>query len=507
MALKTSLAWMAFAQGCALALQFGSSVVLAHYLTPYQMGIYAVAASTVGVLSIIQAFGLQSLIVREVALTPEITATAFTINALLALALSAAIFAMSFVGGAFLHDAGVRKVLLVLAISPLFGIFDFLPSANLERCGQFKTIALITTTSILVSTMVLICLAVLGFNYMSIAYSALVGAGVTTTAMNVAGRHHVRFDIGFTAWRRVADFGLQMLAVSGITSVAQRLSDVALGRLQGLSALGIYNRSTSLNNLLWNNIHLVIGRVVFVDFAELNRQGISLRERYMRTVAIITALLWPAFAGFALLSGPFIVAVYGQKWLPAARPLALLAIGSMIQVSITMTWELFAAKGELKAQTRIEFIRAILSLFLFVGGCLISLTAAAAARVADAVFAVFIYRPHLDRMTSTSLVDFIPIYIQSAILTALAIAPAGVVMLHFQMSAHAPLLLIGASVIAGLALWGGGLLALNHPVKQEVLATLRGFRRGSPNSAKAIDADVLGQADVLSAAESLTERS
>jgi hypothetical protein len=71
-------------------------------------------------------------------LTPEISATAFMINAFLAVGLSSVIFAMSFFGGIFLHDPGVRKVLLVLSVNPLFGIFDFLPAANLERSGRFN---------------------------------------------------------------------------------------------------------------------------------------------------------------------------------------------------------------------------------------------------------------------------------------------------------------------------------------------------------------------------------
>ena len=62
---------MALAQGSALVLQFAASVVLARYLTPYETGIYAVALAIVGVLSLMQALGLQSLIVRKEILTPK----------------------------------------------------------------------------------------------------------------------------------------------------------------------------------------------------------------------------------------------------------------------------------------------------------------------------------------------------------------------------------------------------------------------------------------------------
>ena len=90
-----------------------------------------------------------------------------------------------------------------------------------------------------------------------------------------------------------------MVAISGVNAVSCRAAEFVMGRLLGLSALGLYARAASLNGLLWDNIHLVIGRVVFVDLADLRRRGRSLRQSYLRTMDIVTALLWPALAGFA----------------------------------------------------------------------------------------------------------------------------------------------------------------------------------------------------------------
>jgi O-antigen/teichoic acid export membrane protein len=169
--------------------------------------------------------------------------------------------------------------------------------------------------------------------------------------------------------------------------------------------------------------------------------------------------------------------VYGAKWLPATVPLAFLAIASMIQVSITMTWELFAATGQLKAQTRIEFVRAGVALACFGAGCLISMTVAAAARIVDAAFAVFLYRKHLDRMTDTALADFLPIYRQSAILTLLALIPPAALMATFRMSARTPMMLVIGSVVLGIALWAAGLSYFKHPLMHEAKLSMERFAR------------------------------
>ena len=446
---------MALAQSCGFLLQFAASVVLARYLSPYETGVYAVALATVGLLSLMQALGLQSLIIREENLTSEVQATAFTINGCIAIAFALSIEGLSVLGGAFLYNEGVQRVLGVLALTPLLEIPSFLPSARLERAGRFRAVALVGTASNVIGTAATITFAMRGFSYMSIAYAQWIAAGAHMVMLMIIGRDYLSFRLGLAAWRRVGDFGFQMLAVSGVTSASQRLSDIMLARLLGLSALGIYNRANGLNGLIWNNIHLVVARVVFVDYAALHRREAPLRDCYIRTLEIMTATLWPAFAGLAILARPFIAFIYGDRW-PRCIAAALLAIASMIQFSISMTWELFRATGELRTQTQVEVIRAPLALLAFVAGCTVSISAAAAARVLDAVFAFFLYRSHLNRMTGTSLADFWPIYCKSAVLTALATTPALLVTMSFQPASIPPGFAVGA-IVLGIALWGCGL--------------------------------------------------
>jgi O-antigen/teichoic acid export membrane protein len=463
---------MVLAQFIAFVLQFASTVVLARYLTPYEVGVSAVAFAVVAVVSVFQQLGLPSLIVREEVLTEEISITAFTVNAAFTALLSLVIAATSFAGAAFFRDGGVQRVLLVLAVTPLFGVFAFLPSANLERAGRFKEMALIGTVGGILNAAATIVFAVRGYSYMSVAYAQVMSSAVYALLMVIVGREHVRHRLGLTAWRRISAFGFQMLAISGINTVAQRMSEVMMGRLLGLSALGMFNRANGLNATLWGNIHNVLSRVMLVDFADLHRRGAPLRDRYLRTVSIVTVTLWPAFGGLAVISEPFIVLVYGDRWRPAAPLFVMLAVSSMILVAITMTWEIFTATGRLAIQTRIEFVKAAFGTGVFVAGCLISLEAAAAARVVDALFAFFIYRPHLNRMTGTSTSDYWPIYGRSLLATGLAVAPAGLAV-HSAGPDDVPLPVLAFAILIGVLLWLGGLFAMKHPLASEIQAIAR----------------------------------
>ena len=459
---------MMASQGGLFVLQFGGSVTLAHLLTPRDMGVYAIAAAVIGIIGLIQSFGVGLFVIREVKADHDVLTSAFTVNAVLSLLLTAIIVALSVSGAAFLHEPGVRNVMLVLAIIPPIGIFEFRPGTMLEREAQFRTIASLNVVRAISSNAVTVALAFAGFSYMSIAWGAVAGSASGAIATMIVGRQHNSFRLGVAAWRNILMFGLQQLAIQGVNAISARLSDILMGRLLGLEALGLWGRAGSLNNLLWGNIYLVIGRVMMVDLAEHHRAGRSLRDVYLRTNAMLTAILWPAFAGLAILAGPFISLIYGKAWVPAALPLVGISAAAIVQVSLTMTWEIFVARGETSRQARIEFIRTGFGLVLFGAGCMVGLFAASLARMGEALFAVILYRPHVERMTDTKRSDYVEIYSRSAVITAAACGPAFVLMLAYGWSPATPVPLVALAVVLGIGLWLVALKLTGHPLHEEI---------------------------------------
>lgn len=465
---RRNLAWMGLSQGGLVVLQFGSSVVMARLLTPREMGVYAVAVAVIGLLNMIRSFGLNSLVIREPELTQPLLRTIFTVNAGLALLCSLLILAVSRLGGEAFGDAGVERVLQLLAIGPVINMLEFMPSVRLERDGEFRVVASVNLLKVVTNAAVTIGLASLGYSYMSIAWGNVVTSSVGMLCYNAVGWRFVTVAPGLQDWRRIGRFGLQMMALSAVGSVTSRLTDLLIGRLIGLSALGLYSRASGLNSLLWDNLHVVIGRVVFVDFAEQVRRGLSLRSSYMRIVAMLTAALWPAFAGLGILAGPVVMTIYGQTWLPAALPLSLLCVAGIVLVGITMTGEIYLVTAQIRSQIRFELKRNVTGVALFALGCLGGLAWAAASRIGDALAAVVFARGDLNRMTGTTSADFRPIYVQSAALTLLACGPVALLMAANDWSERTSLLSIFAAAGLGVLAWAGGLFVGKHPLYFEV---------------------------------------
>jgi O-antigen/teichoic acid export membrane protein len=477
MSVRRHLAWMGIAQGVAFGGQFLTSVVMARLLSPRELGVFIVAASICGVIGIIQALGLAGFIVREPELTRPMKETAFTINLLINAGVAAGIVCAALGSALLFGQPSVARVLLVLAPIPLIGAFEFLPAAMNERSANFKTIALIGLGRTVLSQGIALAFAYCGTGSQSLAFGQLSGASFSAIAYGVAQPREIVLRLRFHDWRRIGSFSLQMLTIYGVNTSASRIADMLLARILGLDALGLFSRASSINNLAWENIHLVVARVLLVRLATLQKTGIALREYYLHTVEVLTALLWPAFLGLAVVSGPFILNLYGRRWVPASYPLVFLALASAVGVSLTMTWELFVVCGETRRQAGIEVVRTGVGTCIFASGAILGgLVGAAAGRFGDALFSACIYRRPIDRMTATTFADLVPIYLRSLLISLVAVGPAGLLMLHHHGTATAPLRQVIASVLVGITLWGVVLAVARHPLAMEIHRMMRRLR-------------------------------
>lgn len=471
------MAWMAGGQAAFFVLQFLGSVAIARLLSPYDVGVFAVAVAVVGLISVIQAVGLNSYIVREHALTPQTVSTTATVNWVLALAIAVAIVLAGLAGESLFRERGVRDVLLVIACVPLIGATAFVPTTMLERESNFRALALIRAASTALGLVLTVALALQGYRYMSFAYSQIVTAVLTNVTIIVVARKHLNFRLSLIGARTIAHYGVQMLAISGLATAATRSMEIVLGRVQGLAALGLYSRASGNHNMLWDSVHGIIGRVVFVDFARHAADGNSLRARYLKVLETITGLLWSLFGGVALLAGPIVTIIYGEAWAGAATPLALLCIASIVLTSVAMTAEIFVIRHETKRQVRIVFIRTIVGVSLFVAAAFHSLEAAAASRILDALFLQQLYRPHLGRMIDAQPSDFRRVYVRSGLAAMAACAPAAILMIVWRFSTAVPFELLVLAVSSGAVLWLLTLRLCGHFLFEEMMKLGSKFRR------------------------------
>lgn len=468
MNVRRSVFWSFGGQGLSSILAFATSVVLARLLTPLEFGIYAIAIAAQGILQVFATFSVGAYVTRHNDLNEEVLAGAFTVNALISLALSAMMLGLSFLAAPLLGAAEAGNVLRLLALGPVIGIFTFRPAAMLQREMAFQTISIILFANVVVTSTVTLGSAWAGASYASAAFGLVAGAIFQAATYSSVAARHVSLRVSFVNWAEITKFGLNIVSVSGVSLLMARLSEIVLGRTLGLTTLGLYGRAGGVANILAENIYGTATKISYVKLAQDARDHGDLRPTFLRSMNLILGLLWPMQIGLAVLAGPVVRNLYGPEWTGAALPLSLLMIGQCISMIIGMNWELFALRNEMFRQTRLEITRAGVGFVLFVAATQFGLVWAAASRIGEALFGILIYRRHVPRLARTEPGELAGIWGQNGVLAIAAVLPAFVLMIASDWSSLVPLGQAAAAVAVGIGLWAIVLLRFDHPLWQEI---------------------------------------
>ena len=450
--------------------------MIARLLTPHEMGVFAIAMATIGVLNTFVSFDISTYLVRSQSLHPSAIDAAFTVNVMLACTISAFIYLFSVVEGTFLDSPDVARVLAVLAFTPLIGMFEFRPATMLRREMNFRLLSLIGIAKTIVGTPFTIFLALNGYSFMSLAYANIVSGVLGVVMTNVMARRHVSVRLSLYEGRQIVIFGIQMMSIGGMVGVAARVSEIIMGNMLGLAALGLYSRASSISSIVFENVYGAVTRVVFVRLSEEYRAKGTVRDVFLTSFRMILAVMWPMQIGLAVLSGPAIYWLYGERWIAAASPLSFLMIAQSIVLCFGMNWELFIIKNETGRQVRFEAARAVVSVVALTVGCLFNITAASLGRIAEAAFGFMLYQPHMDRMAETYPGEFRMIYRDSATLTVVAVLPSLVLMAVTGWSHSTSPALLAIAVLLGILLWMAVLAWQKHPLFAEIRAVGRKAR-------------------------------
>ena len=464
--IRASLAWNYGAHLLVFVVTFGGTIVLARLLTPHDLGVFGVSLAISGILGTISYFGVANYLIRDHALSDGTIATGFTINAILCLIVGAALWLLGGVGAALFADGAIPRVLRWMALVPVLGIAEFLPMTLMTRDMRFAPLSLLQLARATVNTGFAIAAGFAGYSYLSPAIGAVAGAIFGAVGFTLVGWRHVRWRISLAGWTEFVAFSAQMLSAGGVSVLAARVSELVVAHMLGLSALGYYTRASGFAAMVWDGAYGLSTRVIYVQMAAQLRETGTLKPTFLHATRLLSAIMWPAMAGIAVLSGPIIRVFYGPAWAGAALPLSLLMAGQIMAISFAMTWELCVLTGRTGWHARVEIARALAGLAVFVFGAAFNLGAAAAGRVADSLIGLAIYRPRLGELSGATPAEMRQAYRGGVLLTGLAIAPA--VAMRLAWSEAAPLWHLILAPLAGGGLWLIGLALTRHPLFAEI---------------------------------------
>jgi O-antigen/teichoic acid export membrane protein len=336
-----------FARLCAqvtnLVLRVVSLMVLARLLGPKDFGLVGMVTAFTGVFDLFRDFGLSTASVQRVTVTKEQVSTLFWINIVVGMILAAFVLALAPAIASFYHEPRLFWIASVLAIGFLFNAAGVQHSALLQREMRFTALAVINIVSLVISTIVAIGMAKVGYGYWSLVAMTITLPFVTTIGLWLSTAWVPGFPRRQAGIRSMLRFGGTITLNGLVVYIAYNLEKVLLGRFWGAETVGLYGRAFQLVTIPTSNLNTAVGEVAFSALSRVQDDPNRLKNYFLKGYSLVTGMTLPITLGGTLFANDLIFVVLGPKWHDAAIIFRLLAPTILIFAMINpLGWLLFS---------------------------------------------------------------------------------------------------------------------------------------------------------------------
>lgn len=330
---------------------FASTFLLTIFLTPATFGIYYVVSAIISFLSYFSDVGLAAaLIQKKEMLTEEDLSTTFTIQQLLVLPISIAVFFLApYIAKFYGLDTSGVMLLRALVVSFFFSSLKTIPSILLERKLNFNRLVIPQIAETLGFYTVAVVLAWRGFGITSFTYAVLTRAIIGLVIMYIVSPWKIRLGISRSVAKRLLKFGVPFQLNSFLSLLKDDLMTVFLGKILTFTEVGYIGWAKKWAEVPLRLIMDSVIRVTFPAFARLQDSKEHLGNAIGKILFGLATTMFPISVGLLFFIGPAVQLIpkYG-KWEPALFSFALFVIASILAGFSTPLTNALNAVGKIK---------------------------------------------------------------------------------------------------------------------------------------------------------------
>jgi O-antigen/teichoic acid export membrane protein len=343
-------------QGVNMALQIGTTLILARLLSPTDYGLQAMVLTLTNFFSLFKDAGLSVATVQRETLTHQQISTLFWINLAIGAFLTAIVAATGPFLAAFYKDPRLLWLTVASATMFLFNSLAVQHRALLDRSMRFTTSVKIDILCCTAGAAVAVGMAALGFGYWSLICQNISGPFIGMIAVWIAmpwlpGRPRWTPDI-----RPMVRFGGTVTLNSFVIYLAYNTEKVLLGRFWGAAPLGIYSRAYQLANMPVQQLTASVGSVAFPVLSRMQGDAQRLRRTFLKAHSFVVSLTIPVVISCLLFSNEIVRFLLGPKWGGTAVVLRLLAPTVLIFAVVNPLSWLLRATGRVGRSLKIALL-------------------------------------------------------------------------------------------------------------------------------------------------------
>lgn len=342
--LVKGMLWTGGIKWVSQAVAWVTTIMTARLLKPEDYGIVGMAGVFIGLLGLMNEFGIGITVVSLRDLSDRFLAQLNSFSVIISLIGIGLSAALALPIGAFYVSPEVPGVIMAMAAGFLLTGFKTVPYAVLQKELRFKMLAGIEGVQILVQAILTIAGAAMGWGYWSLVMGILGGSIISTgLTLNVK-----RLGFQYPQWlemKGAMTFSGHIVAMRFSWYIQSNADSLIIGRMLGQAALGTYSMAFSLAMVPVEKVAAVASQVTTALFSTVQDDPKALRRYLLALTEGFALLTFPSTLGMALVADTFVPVVLGNQWMDAIAPLQVLAFYAAFRSVQSLTPQVLFVTG------------------------------------------------------------------------------------------------------------------------------------------------------------------
>ncbi|HZF16516.1 MAG TPA: lipopolysaccharide biosynthesis protein [Steroidobacteraceae bacterium] len=356
--LVSGIAWTAALRWVAQAVSWAGTLYAARILTPGDYGIAAAATLPIGLVRMVEDFGLDAVLVQDRRIEGQARAQLAGFALLLASGLAIGFFVAAQPIAAFFKEPLVATAIQLMCPLVLLDALQIVPRALLQRELAYRRLAILGFVQVCVTQVALIVAARAGLGYQSLVFNTLAGGTIVTAVLLYWRPYALRMPRDWRAIAAPIAQGWRLLMSRAAWYAYSNTDQTIVGRLLGKELLGAYSFATTFANLPIQEITSAFSRVVPGVFSTVQHDRAQLRRYFFVLTEVIALLAIPSAVGLALVAEPLVALALGPQWAAVVAPLRILCAAAAFTAVQVLVSHVLMWTGRFRANMWCTFLAA-----------------------------------------------------------------------------------------------------------------------------------------------------
>jgi O-antigen/teichoic acid export membrane protein len=303
------------------AISFFSSIITSRVLAPESFGFVGLITVFTGFISIFSDSGISLAVIKsdyKYTFHKSVDSLALIIG----ISLSILTCILAYPICLFYKNEELLFPIMVMGVIFVPRSMSIVRGAILSKALRFHTIGKISVLSISVQISLTIYLAYQHFGYWSLIIPQII------SSLIVLLMYENKIRLGFKiypysnikiAYRYLKRTIGNLMGFNLINYWARNSDNLIVGKVYGITDLGIYNRGYTLLTIPLTLITGLIGNVLYPSLKKLETSGGDVKNEYFFILRIITLISYPISFLLIVLPKELVLLLWGEAWLPVSE--------------------------------------------------------------------------------------------------------------------------------------------------------------------------------------------